>query len=313
MNPRRLLLEKTGHNAEAVEFLEQLVKSAPWEPSYRLRLAKAQLASAKDPSVARVSLASIASGAQSSYDLRVQAAVSLVGQPHSDLGSAELNLLSSPPGAVTATSADKFYFYEARIMAAQNISDPHLRLQLLTHCIADFPHREEARLPLFRAAAATQSNEFAITVLQPLLQRQFLRNVSSSDNLQDIIDTGENAEYGQDSDVNTRAISTTKLTRAQQAETAQQVAEVMMRLGRLSEAISYYDLARRLESSPAARAALVRKIADAKTMLRVQRENAARQPIFHEALEQDRVVRPHLVARVTPSSAVSGTKGSVKQ
>ena len=313
LEPAAALLEKTGHNAEAVEFLQQLVKSAPWEPSYRLRLAKAQLASAKDLSVARTSLASIASGTQSSYDLRIQAAVALAGQPHSDFGSAELNLLSGAPGAVTAALADKFYFYEARIIAAQNTSDPHLRLQLLTRCIADFPHREEARLPLFRAATAIHSDEFAIAVLQPLLQRQFLRNVSSSDNLQGIIDAGENADYAQESDVNMQAISTTKLTRAQQAETAQQVAEVMMRLDRLSEAVSYYDLARRLESSPAARTALVRKIADAKAVLRVQRESAARQPIFHEALEQDRVVRPRLVARGTPPAAVSGTKGSVKQ
>ncbi len=44
LDPAAALLEKTGHNAEAVEFLEQLVKSAPWDSSFRLRLAKAKLA-----------------------------------------------------------------------------------------------------------------------------------------------------------------------------------------------------------------------------------------------------------------------------
>src|SRR5262249_388008 len=41
LDPASALLEKTNHNAEAVEFLEQLVKAAPWDASYRLRLAKA--------------------------------------------------------------------------------------------------------------------------------------------------------------------------------------------------------------------------------------------------------------------------------
>ena len=44
LDPAAALLEKTGHNAEAVEFLDQLVKSAPWDASYRLRLAQAKLA-----------------------------------------------------------------------------------------------------------------------------------------------------------------------------------------------------------------------------------------------------------------------------
>ena len=42
-----------------------------------------------------------------------------------------------------------------------------------------------------------------------------------------------------------------------------------------------------------------------------QRLNAARQPILHEALEQDRLVRPRLLARSAPpakASAKGGTK-----
>ncbi len=48
LDPAAALLEKTGHHAEAIEFLDQLVKSAPWDSSYRLRLAKARLAAGKD-------------------------------------------------------------------------------------------------------------------------------------------------------------------------------------------------------------------------------------------------------------------------
>ncbi len=84
LDPAAALLEKTGHNAEAVEFLDQLVKSAPWDASYRLRLAQAKLA-AKDAGGAQAaalgqeSLAAIASASGNSYDLRLKAAVALAG------------------------------------------------------------------------------------------------------------------------------------------------------------------------------------------------------------------------------------------
>ena len=102
------LLEKTGHNAEAIEFLEQLVKSAPWEPSYRLRLAKAKLAADKDATAAQDELTSVAAGTNTSYDLRIKAAAALAGRTHSDLGSGELNLLAGSPAAITAVAADNF-------------------------------------------------------------------------------------------------------------------------------------------------------------------------------------------------------------
>ena len=160
--PPPRLLEKTGHNGEAVEFLDQLVKSAPWEPSYRLRLAKATLA-AKEPAAAQAateaqaSLASIASGPTTPYDLRLKAAVALAGRPHSDLGGGELNLLAGPAAALTAAAADKFYFYNVRIRAAQNVGDAKMKIQLLSHCVIDFPRRDEARVPLFQAAVAAQA------------------------------------------------------------------------------------------------------------------------------------------------------------
>ena len=131
LDPAAALLEKTGHNAEAIEFLDQLVKSAPWDPSYRLRLAKAKLAAGQDATAAQDALASVASGASTSYDLRLKAAAALAGRTHSDLGSGELNLLAGSPAAITAAAADKFYFYAARIKAAQNCGDSQAKIQLL--------------------------------------------------------------------------------------------------------------------------------------------------------------------------------------
>ena len=94
LDPAAALLEKTGHNAEAIEFLDQLVKSAPWDPSYRLRLAKARLAVNKNSSTAIEALVSIASGPSTPYELRLKGAGVLAGGAHSDLGSGELNLLA---------------------------------------------------------------------------------------------------------------------------------------------------------------------------------------------------------------------------
>jgi cellulose synthase operon protein C len=320
LDPAAALLEKTGHNTEAVEFLDQLVKSAPWEPSYRLRLAKAQLSArnsetAQATSEGQESLATIASAPGAAYDVRLKAAVALAGRPHSDLGSGELNLLASPAAAITTTAADKFYFYDARLRAAQSVFDLKTKIQLLSHCVVDFPRRDEARIPLFRAAAAAQSNEYALGVMEPLFQTQFLRAYVSEGGAagaeeEQIISSGDEEDA---SDESSAPATAAKLSRAQQAQVAQMIGDTMIRLNRLADAISYFQTARQLETSPAVRKTLYRKIADAKASLRIQQQNAARQPILHEPLEQDRVVRPQLIARVTPAPKAAAAKGGVKQ
>ena len=312
LDPAAALLEKTGHNAEAIEFLDQLVKSAPWDSSYRLRLAKAKLAAAQD-AAAQDALAAIAAAANTAYDLRLKAAVALAGRTPSDLGSGELNLLAGSPTAITAASADKFYFYAARIKAAQNVTDSQVKIQLLSHCVIDFPRRDEARVPLFQAAAAANFNEYALGIMEPLFQTQFLRNdvAAAGSEEEQIISSGYDEEQSDD-EANAPASAAVKLSRAQQAQVAQMIGDTMSRLNRLADAVAYYDSARRVESSPAVRKALLRKITDTKSALRIQHQNAARQPLLHEVLEQDRVVRPQLLARVTPAPKAAAAQGGVK-
>lgn len=311
LDPAAALLEKTRHNAEAVEFLQQLVKSAPWEPSYRARLAKVMVAAGKDVPQARTSLAAVAADAESPYQLRADSATALAGSQHSNLGSDELNLLAQGSGAITGALADKAYFYTARVKAAQNTSDERARVLLLGHCIMDFPRRDEARLPLFRAAATAQANEFAFAVIQPLLARQILSQPAQEDDVEAMVRSPEPPEDTAQTPPG-NAVTVAGLTRAQQAEVAQLVGDVMMRLGRANEAVSYYVTGRRLQQNAAERAAIGRKISDANAMLRTQRMNAARRPEFHEALEQNRVVRPRLVARAAAAPAMT-RKGTVKQ
>jgi len=313
LDPAAALLEKTGHNAEAIEFLDQLVKSAPWDASFRLRLAKAKLAADKNAVAAQDALAIIAVGLNTSYDLRLKAAVALSGRMHADLGSGELNLLAGSPAAVTVAAADKFYFYAARMKAAQNVADSQSRIQLLSHCVIDYPRRDEARVPLFQAAAAANSNEYAVGVLEPLFQTQFLRNdvAETGSEEEQIISSGYEEEESDD-EGSAPATAAVKLSRAQQAEVSQMIGDAMSRLGRFADALSYYQTARGIGTSPAVRKTLLRKIADTKAVLRIQRQNAARQPLLHQALEQDRVIRPRLLARVAPAPKAAAAKGGVQ-
>ena len=316
LDPAAALLERTGHNVEAIEFLDQLVKSAPWESLYRLRLAKAKLAAGKDSTGAQEALVSIASGLNSSYDLRLTASAALAGHPHADLGSEELTLLAGSPSLITVAVADKFYFYEARLKAAQNTSDPQVKTRLFSHCLIDFPRRDDARVPLSQALTAKQSSEYALGVLEPFIQTQFLSTLGSEvgGEEEQIISSGDEEEDS-DGDPSGPVSPLLKLTRAQQAQVARMIGDTMSVLDRLGEAVTYYQTARRLDTAPEIRKSLLRKIAAAKAALRIQQQNAARQPLLHEALEQDRVVRPRVLARVTPpfTAAATATEGGVKQ
>jgi hypothetical protein len=102
-----------------------------------------------------------------------------------------------------------------------------------------------------------------------------------------------------------------KLSRAQQAQIAAQLGDVMARLNRLGEAVTHYKTARRLETLTAVRKQLATKISELSSTLRMQAQNGQRRPVFHQELEQDHLVHPRLLARVTPASkpaAKGGTK-----
>lgn len=305
------LLERTGHNAEAIEFLDQLVKSAPWDASYGMRLAKAKLAAGSDSAAAQTSLLQIAASSMISYDLRLKAAAALSGKSHSDLGSGELNLIAAGPTGMNVAQADKFYFYQARIDAAEKLSDPTTKVQLLSHCVVDFPRRNSARVPLFEAARQMKSYRYALGILNPLMQTQFLRNYGSEpvNEEEDIVSLGEAEQSGEDASY--RVAADTQMPKPEQARIAQLIGDTMSQVGRIDDALSYYQTARSLETSPALRKALNRKIADARRVRRIQRDNLARQPLLHEALDQDRMVRPKLALRFS-EIATDTAQGSVK-
>lgn len=307
------LLEKTGHNAEAVEFLDQLVKAEPWDASYRLRRAKAQTTSNTNVNGAQSELSSIASNASVSYDVRQRAAAALTGLVHADLGSHELDLIAAPSATLTESEADKFYFYNARVKAADRMSDARSKVELLSRCVIDFPRRNDARVALFEAAIADHSDRYALGILEPILQTLFpLWNGSAVSNEDETLAGSAGGEEQARMPSSAFEGLTAQMSRTRPASLAQMIADAMKRVDRLQNALSYYQMARRLEPSPAKRKMLAEEIAEVKTTLSMQRENAARQPLLHEALEQDRVVRPKLMARTSTASRAGAARGVPK-
>lgn len=300
------LLEKTSHPAEALNFLEPLAKATPWDASCRLRLAKAQFAANQDKAGAADAMGKIAIAHENPYSLRVQAASALPGlaQP-SDFGSKELTLIAAGPNSFTPADADRPFFYDARLAATQSVSTAQAKLELLGKALSDLPSRSDARLPFFRSAASLQQDDLALASIAQLrtiaVSRTSQENATGEDVLTPSVDG--------DSDQETSATgSVPGLPASQQAQVAQEVAVVMTRLERLDQAEAYLKTAQKLEKSAAEQKHISAQLADVRTRLRRQHLNAARRPVLHEALEQDRLIRPRLVvqAPTKPAAKVGG-------
>ncbi len=307
MDSAAALLEKTGHSAEAVEFLGALTKATPWEPGYRLRLAKAQIAVARSADEPLQWLAAIASAPQNPYSVRVQATLALSGMHRgADLESAELNLLAGEIKGITPTEADHPFFYDARLRAAQNTTEARAKVQTLRKALEDTPAREDARIPLFQAAVSDHEDEFALASIEQMLREQRIRQVVPSHVTGDEEEIINDERSDLDQTAETRMYAATKLAPTQQSQIARAVGLTLARLNRLGEALGYLQVALKLEKTQARKKEIATELADLRAQLRRQQRNAARQPILHADLQQDRLVRPRIVARAAKPTAKPG-------
>ena len=114
------------HPAEAIPFLEMLVKSVPWDATYKLRLAEAQSKAEQPDSKFLWSLDSIARDASAPYGTRLKAAADLAQLSPAatfgagNLGSKELDFIAHP---TNPTDAAQPYFVPARIAATLTMMD----------------------------------------------------------------------------------------------------------------------------------------------------------------------------------------------
>jgi hypothetical protein len=182
---------------------------------------------------------------------------------------------------------------------------------LLSHCVIDFPRREEARFPLFEAQVNAKTYERALGTFDPGLLARFRTNRRPETGVDEEILTSDDQEQ-EGAETPAAPALELALSRAQQARFAEMIGETMGQLDRLDESVPYLQTAQKFEDSAIARKQLARKIAAIKEILRIQRLNSARQPLLHEALEQDRVVRPRLTARAAPGISAGG-KGGTQQ
>jgi Flp pilus assembly protein TadD len=326
------LLEEKAHDAEAVEFLTVLAKGVPWDVSYTVRLARAQLhagnaARIKPPAVAV--LESVARNSGATYDIRVQAAMALreagVGEaPNINLGSEELHLLAA--GNLTAERVQQPYFVAARMVASDTTQDLTKRALLLRQTIAVSPlgmptlggfAGSTLRLKIFRAESNLKHDATALNAIEPLLNGSYSDTTQSVSNIgsegqpevgeagtpiADENDSTPAASGGEDSlaelerlaPLPVRTTQTGAKTDAEKLALAVQIASVYERTERLAEALPYLKLAARLQKDNAAHMELRSRIEQIQTALALEAQNALRRPDIRRALDQSNLIRPRL-------------------
>jgi len=283
------LLEKTHHPAEAAVFLAQLAHATPWGPEYRLRLALSQLSADNQAAGPRRELAAIASAEDVPYAVRAEAAAALTGKsPNRNLGSEELNLLAAGR-PIPVKQASQPYFTRARVLAASQVRDDRERIDLLRAAIEDDPSADAARIQLFHAATAARQYQLAYSVADPILQSLQLGTASSPEaqTSGEPPDASSIPEYA-------------ALSHAERLRIASELASVMENLDRLDDAVRYLQAAQDLERDSVRRAEIRRHLAWVRAEISRRATNASRQPQIHNQLEQDRIVRPRLLA-ATPA------------
>lgn len=268
--PAASLLIRTGHAAQAVEFLTTRVKATPWDWEARELLAGLQQNAG--------ALASIAQAKECPYETRVAAALAIrkAKAAAAPAGSAELDLLAGQ-AVINDAAASQPYFYQARVEAAKASSVPATRISLLEAALAIDPAPDAPRLSLFRTALAARRYQLAVSTFDRVLPEYFRGDVET-----------EPQEYlvgqflrGSDFGLNDRVA------------VARGLGDAYQRLDDLGHARLYYGVAQKLLPS-----AVVKQSLDAvQAALDLEAKNAQRRPVVTQNLEQEHLVRPRGGAR----------------
>lgn len=266
------LLERTGHQSEAVEFLATRERAAPWDEGARLRLAAIRHSTE--------TLAAVSADAEASYEMRVRAADALSAvRPVVQIGSGELNLLAA--GSVDPTAAEKPLYFEARVRAATAAKDPATRLRLLLGAVAIDPAPEAVRVALVRAALDAGRDRTAIAAADSILPRWWGRNEEFE------------SEQGRWALAAARSfLSAEGLAKAERTAVAQRLADAFVRAGDLTMAGHLLRVAREIDPSPR----LDARLAEVNAEIGRRRENTLRRPVVGLNVEQPAIVRPMLAA-----------------
>ena len=286
---------RTGHPAQAADFLDELVKAVPWNAQYRGRLAQAQIAANQNTEAAQKALVQIVSNQYVAYADRVAFGDGMHGAVPQTLGSAELNYLAGA-GAQGNINPDQPFFFAARIKAAAAMKEAHApadeQVRLLRAALEDTPYGDAARVPLLKAASEAGDYYLAIVAMQPYISGNSYR--SRMDLAGDGDDADGTAPEPQPEDEDSRRPTLPKLLTKDRAEINREIGMAFIKTKAPDQGLPYLQQAYRLETDSAFKAQLNREVQRIRFTQRRQAANQKRQPEIHSELEQPRIVRPRL-------------------
>jgi tetratricopeptide (TPR) repeat protein len=245
------VFSESGHPREAQDFLKERVQAVPWDSEARLELAKTESAlNRKD--LASADLQKVVISREAPYDVRTQAAreQAKTGAGGGTTGTREMDLLSNRV-ALTADSADAPFFFAARIAAAEQVSDPAVKVRLLSGAISERPADSTVRRNLFSAALASRQYRVALAVER--------RDDDEGLQLRD-------------------------------ADTASGLADAHQQLGEFADAMRFFKLAASLEKDNARRQTFEERAKQAQSANERRMEDERRRPAMRADLDQPNVV-----------------------
>ncbi len=295
------LLSKTGHLTEALPFISDRVRAAPWDIGAKALLGRLLASNVKDRDQGLQILRSVAESSDAAYETRA-AAAKFLGEskaPMLTTASAELNLLSGPV-PIPIASAEKPYFYHARLAAAAQSSDASAKIRLLEGAVAIDPNATEPKLLLFDAAYRAKRYQTAIATLHPLILRGGMtisgeQEENAGANVEDQYQNQHYAQQFLDEAIRYgRPMRTTAaLDPARRAVIARELADSYAKLNMLHEAAFCYRIALLLQPADGD---VKTQLSSIKEQLERQRTNRQRMPTINANLEQDHPVRSKIAA-----------------
>ncbi len=301
------LLERMGRHADAVEFRAARTRAFPWNYEARMRLARAQSASAAKSQEALALLRAVALSADAMYSTRVDASLAWSHTKGGALasGSAELDALASGSLATNPAVAEQPLWFQARVEAARS-APLEQRVKLLQDAVAIHPDSTTARQSLFAAALEAGRHQFAVAAFERWLLHGGVASDeppqeadAESSGRQAGADTEdafeeERYDYSNERYEADRFLGDGGLDRRQRAQMAVRLATAFEKLGHLNSALGALRIAGFLETDAAARSQIEQRSRAVKAGLARREQNARRRPRISPNLEQETVVRPQL-------------------
>jgi cellulose synthase operon protein C len=275
LDPAAALLEKTGHVADAVPFLADLVKAEPWNWDARERLAVAQGAADPLTTVAKSGEALYANRTAAALAVRKLKAAALTGT------DSELMLLSSQ-NALTEVAVAKPYYAVSRIEAASSMTataaNAAARVKLIAGAIAIDPRAEGQKLALFRVALEARQDALAVAVAGQILPAYLFEGQAEA----------QGDVHGNDAELSPWIADqfASNLPMADRVAMARGLGDAEQRLGNGRAALFAYQVAERLQPADRIR----RAIEAIRTQREIDAKNNARRPLVTDNLDQDRLV-----------------------